>query len=344
MKRVMITGGAGFCGVHLMMHLLHNTDWELISVDSFRHMGKPDRITNMLLTYPEYIPRVKVLTYDLSVPFTPQFIDKLGKIDYIVSMASQSHVDTSIQTPRDFFTNNTNLMWSLVEYAITDPRNPKPRVEKFLHISTDEVYGPAPMGYDHVEGDYHRPSNPYSASKAAQEDIGYSAWRTYELPYIQTNTMNIIGEMQDPEKLVPKIIQCVVNGTEMPIYSDGDKAAGRRKYLHARNQADALLFILKNVEPTSYREGAESPPVFNVVGEREISNLDMAELVAKYVGKPLKYKFVDIYGDNARPGHDFRYSLNGEKLEKMGWKAPMSFEETVKTTVNWTLNNPEWML
>jgi dTDP-glucose 4,6-dehydratase len=341
-KRVIITGGGGFCGAHLIMHLLHKTDWHLISIDSFRHMGKTDRITDMMRSYPEYAPRLTVLTHDLAVPFSDQFIDRLGKIDYIVSMASMSHVDTSIKSPRDFFNNNTNLMWSLVEYAITDPQNPKLRVEKFLHISTDEVYGPAPLGYDHIEGDYHRPSNPYAASKAAQEDIGHSAWRTYGLPYIQSNCMNLFGELQDPEKLIPRVIKCAVTGEEMPIFADKNKAAGTRKYLHARNQADATLFILNNVEPTSYLSGDSAPAMFNIVGEKEISNLDMALLVASYTGKKLNYKLVDVY--SARPGHDMRYSLDGTKLANLGWKAPVEFESSIASTVKWTLEHPEWSL
>lgn len=340
-KRVLLTGAGGFVGAHTLMHFLHNTDWEIIVIDSFRHMGKTDRITNMMVAYPKYNSRFTVLTHDLSVPFSDQFVQKLGKIDYIVNMASQSSVDRSIIDPRDFFNNNTNLMFTVLDYAREHP------VEKFLHISTDEVYGPAPEDYSHIEGDYHRPSNPYAASKAAQEDIGHAYWRTYSkperaFPYIQTNTMNIIGEMQDPEKLVPRVIQCAMSGEEMPIFADKNKAAGSRKYLHARNQADALLFILQNVEPTNYQLGAKAPPIFNIVGDTEMSNLDMALLVGSFTGKILNYKLVDVY--TARPGHDTRYSLDGTKLAALGWKAPMKFEETVKSTVEWTLKNPEWML
>lgn len=335
-KRVLLTGGGGFVGAHTLMHLLHNTDWHVVVTDSFRHMGKTDRITNMMAAYPEYISRFAVVTHDLTVPFSPQLIQQIGDVDYIINMASQSSVDRSIAYPRDFFNNNTALMWTMVEYAL------EVKAKKFLHISTDEVYGPAPQGYNHVEGDYHRPSNPYAASKAAMEDIGYACWRTYGLPYIQTNTMNIIGEMQDPEKLVPRVIQAAVKGEQMPIFADKNKAAGTRKYLHARNQADALLFILNNVEPSAYLDGAKHPEIFNIVGDREISNLDMALLVASHTGKKLNYNLVDVY--SARPGHDTRYSLDGSKLAALGWEAPMKFEETVKSTVEWTLKNPEWML
>lgn len=336
-KTCLITGGGGFVGAHTIMHLLHNTAWHITSIDSFRHMGKTDRITNMMAAYPKYADRLTVLTHDLTVPFSDQFVQKLGKVDYIINMASQSHVDRSITDPRDFFNNNTNLMWTMVNYAREHP------VEKFLHISTDEVYGPAAEGYNHIEGDYHRPSNPYAASKAAQEDIGHASWRTYGIPYIQTNTMNLFGELQDPEKLIPRAIQCAITGERMPIFANKDQtAAGTRKYLHARNQADALLFILKNVEPTNYQAGDKAPPIFNVVGDTEVSNLDMALLVASYAGKKLNYDMVDVH--SARPGHDLRYSLDGTKLAGLGWEAPMPFRESLESTVKYTLEHPEWLL
>lgn len=336
MKKILLTGAGGFVGAHTLIHFLHNTDWEIVVIDSFRHMGKTDRVTHMLETHPEYIPRVTVLTHDLSVPFSAQLIERIGPIDYIVNMASESSVDRSITSPREFVNNNVNLMHTMTEYARAQP------VKKFLHISTDEVYGPAAQGYHHIEGDYHRPSNPYAASKAMQEDLGWACWRTYGLPYMQTNTMNIIGEMQDPEKLVPMIIKSAMNGTVMPIFANKDKsAAGTRKYLHARNQADALLFILNNLEPQTYPE-SDAPSIFNIVGDNEISNLDMALLVASYTGKELKYDLVDVH--TARPGHDLRYSLDGTKLAELGWSAPMKFEDSVKSTVEWAMEHPEWSL
>lgn len=348
MKRVLLTGASGFVGSHTLIHFLHNTDWQVVCPVSFRHEGKSDRIWEVLnRSHPEYLDRVTIIVHDLSAPFSDQTIDRMGEIDYIVNMASLSNVDESMKNPRDFFMNNANLMYTMVEYAKRvwdlDGINRPPEGKKFLHISTDEVYGAAPAGYDHKEGDPHKPSNTYSASKAAQEDIGHSEWRQSSLPYIQTNTMNIIGEMQDTGKLMPRAVAYAVQGRMMPIFADpSGETPGTRKYLHARNQADALMFILNNVEPDLYVDGHSEPQILNVVGEKEMTNLEMALLAASYTGHELKYELVDFH--SARPGHDLRYSLDGSKLAALGWKAPMPLEESVQKTVEWTLEHPEWML
>jgi dTDP-glucose 4,6-dehydratase len=337
-KNLLLTGIGGFVGAHTLIHILHNTDWNIIGIDSFRHKGKTDRIREVLYdSHPEYIHRVRILTHDLRVPFSAQLIHDMGAIDYIINMASESHVDRSISEPRAFVENNVNLQLTMLEYARTVG------VEKFLQVSTDEVFGAAPAGYDHKEGEPHLPSNPYSASKAMQEDLLFSYWRTYGVPAILTNTMNIIGEMQDPEKLVPRVIACAVSGEEMPIFADETGTIlGTRKYLHARNQADALVYILNNVNPNVYADGEEDISRFNVVGEQELSNLDMAQRVAAFTGRELNYRLVNFH--DTRPGHDMRYSLDGSKLASIGWKAPVSLMDSIQSTVEWTLEHPQWML
>lgn len=335
MTRVLLTGAGGFIGGHTLEHFLINTDWEMVCTDSFKHRGKTDRLRQVMDRFtPEQQQRVTVLTHDLTAPISDQLAHAFGDIDYIISMASESHVDRSITDPRDFVVNNVEVILTMLEYARQHP------VKKFLQISTDEVYGTAAEGEFHKEGEPHRPSNPYSASKAAQEDICHSYWRTYGIPIAITNTMNIIGERQDCEKFVPMIISKVNAGEEVPIHASKDGVPGTRFYLHARNQADALLFLLKNVDFPTYAEGVELER-FNILGEREVSNLEMAELVAKYAGKELKPKFIDFH--SSRPGHDLRYALDGSKMRNAGWRAPLSLEESLERTVKWTLGHPEWL-
>lgn len=352
MKRVLVTGIGGFMASHVMRHILVNTDWDIVGLESFRHKGKTDRVRIQMEGIENATNRVTILTHDLKAPISRQLDEAIGDINYVLNIASESHVDRSIAYPRDFITNNIELMLTMLDWARSRS------LEKFVQISTDEVYGPAPEGYNHKEGERHKPSNPYSASKAAQEDICFAYWRTYNLPIIITNTMNIIGELQDPEKYIPMTIKKVFRGETVSIHAnkDGSKI-GSRFYLHARNQADALLFILNNVKPDMYGErmylkgnedgtmtpiDATEPTVFNIVGEKEINNLELAKLVAEFAGKPLKYELVDFH--TSRPGHDLRYALDGSKLANIGWEAPYSLEDSLEKTVEWTINHKEWLL
>jgi dTDP-glucose 4,6-dehydratase len=220
--------------------------------------------------------------------------------------------------------------------------------EIFIQISTDEVYGPAPDDYSHKEWDAFIPSNPYSASKAAQEAIAISYWRTYGMPVVITNTMNMIGEMQDSEKFVPMVIKRVLNGEVVTIHASSgpERRIGSRFYLHARNLADACMFLLRRGERAMYSTGADRPDKWHVVGERELTNLEMAVLIqsclsdefGRYV--PLKVEYQDFHG--TRPGHDLRYALDGTKIAEAGWTPPISLESSLRKTIRWTLENELW--
>jgi dTDP-glucose 4,6-dehydratase len=213
-------------------------------------------------------------------------------------------------------------------------REIKPKL--FLQFSTDEVYGQAPTRINHKEWSPIIPSNPYSASKAMQEDACISYWRTYGVPLIITNTMNVFGERQDKEKFIPLCIQSILSGKTLNIHSYPDgKTAGSRFYIHARNVANAISFITDNIEPTQH-PFVDRPERFNIVGEKEIDNLTMASMIADIIGKPLKYKLVNFH--SIRPGHDCRYALDGKKLADVGWKPKVSFEKSLRSTVLFTLN------
>ncbi len=332
-KRVLLTGASGFFGSHLLRHLLVNTDWEFVCPCSWQHMGTPERVENALEGLDK--KRVMIITHDLTAPFTKITKIRFGKIDYILNIASNSHVFRSIDTPGEFIVGNTLLAYNMLELA----RELKPEV--FLQFSTDEVYGVAPVGVNHKEWASIVPSNPYSASKACQEAIAISYWRTYGVPVIITNTMNLFGETQDSEKYTAKLIKSIYQGDVVTVHgSEGD--IGSRFYLHARNGADAILFILKNLPAKLYNEGENLlPDRYNVVGDIEMDNLELAKLVAEILGKPLKYELIDFH--KGRPGHDRRYALDGTKLKQAGWKAPMEFKESLTKSIQWTLQNTKWL-
>jgi len=326
--KVLITGVGGFVGSHVLRHLMEETDWDVIGLDSFRHHGKLDRVQYQMLGQDP--GRYTHVVYDLAIPFSPQFEEKLRDVDYVLHLASESHVERAIADPRPFVENNVSLQLSLLEWAVTA------ELKAFIQISTDEVYGPITEN-GHREGEPYRPSNPYSASKAMQECLTYSYWRTYGLPAVITNTMNIVGEMQDTEKYVPKAIRAISRGEVVTVHPEGK--IGTRFYLHARNQADALLYLLRNHEPTRFP--APDLDRFNIVSNVELDNLTLADCVAGAMDQPLRYELVDFHA--TRPGHDLRYGLDGSKLAALGWKPPVEFYRSLRRTVEWTLEHPEWL-
>jgi len=327
-KKIVVSGGTGFIGSHFVEHIQKNTDWEIHVLASFRHRGDSERVAEA------FDPnRTTIHFVDLNGPISKRLAIKIGRPDYIVNMASESHVDRSIADPVPFVQNNVNTALYMLEYA----REVRP--DKFIQCSTDEVFGPV---HDHLfkEWDRHVPSNPYSASKSAQEAIAISYWRTFDLPIIITNTMNNFGEMQDSEKFIPMTIKKILKGEEVIVHADKDGVPGSRFYLHARNHADALLFILNNIAPLHYRNGFVKPERFNISGDVEVNNLEMVKLLAKILGKPAQYVLA-LNPD--RPGHDLRYGLDGAKLRKAGWKPPVDFESSMKKYIEWTLAHKEWL-
>lgn len=340
MKRILITGIGGSIGVHVFAHVMTNTDWEAVGLDSFLHRGWTDRIEGILEKHPEWKDRLTIIKHDLTCPISPVMVKRIGKIDYIINLASLSDVEASIQEPVPFVKNNVDVMLTMMEYA----REAKP--ESFIQISTDEVYGPVEKGKTHGEWDPLVPSNPYSASKAAQEMIGISYWRTYEVPLVITNFMNNFGEFQSDKKFPVMLQKWITNDEKVIIHGvqkDGGIEIGSRAYIHSRNAADALLFILQNCPPHKHEANVvDKPDRYNIAGDRILDNLELAILTAKLLNKDdFKYEVVDVH--SSRPGHDLYYGLDMSKLRKLGWKSPVSFEESYRKTLEWQRDHPNWL-
>lgn len=334
-KRILITGVGGSIGCHFFAHVCHNTDWHVIGIDSFRHKGWTDRVSHMLKEHPDWRERLTLITHDLTAPISPLMAERIGKVDYIISMASLSDVYDSIVNPVPFVKNNVDLALNMLEYA----REAKP--EAFVQISTDETTGPTRKGERHGEWDPVLPSNPYSASKAAQEALAIAYWRTYNVPVIITNTVNNYGEMQQGSKF-PCIVQKKVAKGETVAIHGNPNDIGARFYIHSRNFADAVLFILKNTKPHLHEEGeVDRPDRYNITTDNMVDNLELAKTIAGFMGKGLKYEFQD--SATTRPGHDKFYGLSGEKLKGLGWNPPVSFEDSLKNVIKWQEDNPEWI-
>jgi dTDP-glucose 4,6-dehydratase len=325
--KIIITGGCGFIGHHFVEHIFKNTDWEIIIFDKlsyasngFERLRDTDTLNNS---------RVKVFTNDLTQSLPEGIIKEIGSnIDYIVHIAAETHVDNSIKDPKLFIDNNINSTLNMLEYAKL-----LPNLKMFFYFSTDEVFGPALGDTLFKEWDRHKPTNPYSASKSAAEQICISYENTYKIPLMIVNVMNAFGERQHVEKFIPLCIKKLLNNEKIYIHSYPDKkTSGTRFYIHARNIADAVLFLIKN---------GTIGEKYNISGEREVSNLEMAQMIAKFMNKELDYELIDFH--SSRPGHDLRYGLDGSKLFNMGFILPINFEESLRKTVEWTLENKKWL-
>ncbi len=327
-KKVLITGGAGFIGHHMIHYILKETNYNIISLDRLDYSGSYSRIQQIIEQNEKWKRRVKILWYDLRAEINLITAKQINKPDIILHLAASSHVDRSIIDPLSFVLDNVVGTVNLLNYA-----KDLKKLEKFIYFSTDEVFGPAPSNTKYKENDRYNSGNPYAASKAGAEEMCVAFKNTYQMPIIITHTMNVLGERQHPEKYLPKIINHILNKKTLTIHSNKNKTkAGSRFYIHAKDVADAIYFILKN---------GKVGEKYNIVGSKELDNLKLAKIVSKHIGKKLKYKFVDFH--SSRPGHDLRYALSGDKLKKMGWRPQKNIEQRIKDTVDWTILNKEWL-
>lgn len=324
MRRVLITGAAGFIGHHVVAKLLNETDWRITIIDRLDESGNLNRLAEIGAAKN---PRVDFVFHDLRAPINDQLCAQIGEHDYVLHLAAGTHVDRSISDPMSFVLDNVVATTNMLEFAR------KVQCDLFLNFSTDEVFGPAPVGTAYKEDDRYNAGNPYSATKAGAAQMGVAYHNTYGVPVITTHTMNVIGYRQHPEKMVPMTIAKTDRGEVMTIHANKDKTkAGSRFYIDAQNVADAVQFILEN---------GKVGEKYNIVGEKELDNLQLANLIADAVGKPLKYEMVDFH--SSRPGHDLRYALDGSKLAKLGWTPPCTIDDSITDIVGWTLAHPRWL-
>ena len=272
--------------------------------------------------------RLSVFCADFINPISFGLAKELGDIDYIVHLGAETHVDNSITNPEPFVFANVVGTMRVLDYART-----LKNLKKFIYFSTDEVFGPAPKDINYKEWDRYNTTNPYSAAKAGGEELCLAYANTYKLPIIISHCMNAFGERQHPEKYIPSTINKILQGETVTIHSDPTcTKAGTRFYIHCRNISAATLFLLNN---------GQARDKYNIVGEKEVDNLILAETIAKIIRKPLIYQMVNFHG--SRPGHDLRYGLDGSKMKEMGWVIPKDFESSLEKTINWYLNNRKWL-
>ena len=334
MKHVLITGGCGFVGHHVVQYLLKNTDWNITILDRLDFSGNQNRLYETLGW--EYNDRLNLVFHDLKAEVNLGVKNaiwyKFNKYPQIIlHLAAGSHVDRSITHPLEFVYDNVVGTANILEYA--RHLHEKTHFEKFLYFSTDEVFGPAPTGVAYKELDRYNSSNPYSATKAGGEELCVAYENTYKMPIIITHTMNVFGERQTPEKFIPLCIGKVNRNEKVSIHADSTRTVpSSRYYTYAGDVAEALLFLLtNNFHHLKY----------NIVGKEETDNLTLARMVAQAQGKLIKYELVDFH--SSRPGHDLRYALDGGLMKELGWEPKVSIQDRIKQVSDWYLANPKWL-
>jgi len=311
-KRLLLTGGAGFIGHHIVEGVLKNTNWDIVIMDRLDISGSLERLRDIEIWEKEK-HRVKFVWWDLKSEVNEYAKKDIGEVDYVWHLAASSHVDRSIKDPLSFVMDNVVGTCNLLNFARS-----LAGLGKLIYFSTDEVFGPAPEGVNFKEWDRYKSGNPYAATKAGAEELCVAFENTYKMPIAITHTMNVFGERQHPEKFIPIIARKLLAGEKITIHN------GSRFWVHARNVCNAMLFLNEKAQPGEK---------YNIVGEKELSNLELVELIGKYLQKKPEYDLVDTAKE--RPGHDKRYSLDGTKLREMGFEYPKTFYQSLEKTVSW---------
>jgi len=314
-KTFLVTGGAGFIGSRFVNYILAKYDEvKVVNIDKLTYAGNPENLKNLANDERHIFYHDDICDKDRVIE-----LFKLHKPEFVVNFAAESHVDRSIGKPEDFIQTDVFGSFTLLEAS----RNQE--IEKFIQISTDEVYG-STLGEPFRETDALMPSSPYSASKAAADRLAYSYFKTYNLPVIITRASNNFGSHQYPEKLIPLFITNAMDDKFLPLYGDGQNV---RDWLYVEDHCAAIDFIMS--------KGVDGE-VYNVGGGNELTNLTITETILKLNNKSIDLiKYVDD-----RPGHDRRYALDCTKLINLGWKAETNFEDAMKMCVEWYQNNRSW--
>jgi dTDP-glucose 4,6-dehydratase len=312
---ILVTGGAGFIGSNFIRHMLGvHPDCSIVNLDSLTYAGNLNNLKDC-----DSNSRYTFVQGDICDQVLVNAVMERQGIDTVVHFAAESHVDRSIADASVFVKTNVLGTHTLLEAA------KRQKVRRFIHISTDEVYGSIHEG-SFRETDQLTPSSPYSSSKAGSDLLALSYYTSYNLPVIVTRCTNNFGPYQYPEKLIPLFVTNLIDGKKVPVYGSGKNV---RDWIHVQDHCRAIDFLLNT---------GNSGEIYNIGGENEKTNLEITEKILAFLKKD--NSMIEYVQD--RPGHDFRYSLDCSKIRTLGWKPSQSFEEGLRDTVSWYARNEWW--
>lgn len=331
MKKILITGGAGFIGSHVVRRFMTNyPSYHIFNLDALTYAGNLENISDI-----DNLPNYTFIKGDIT---DAEFINVLfqkHQFDGVVHLAAESHVDRSITDPLAFVKTNVIGTMNLLNAAKTIWSNNYDG-KRFYHISTDEVYGSLGSTGLFTETTPYDPNSPYSASKASSDHFVRAYGETYGLPYVITNCSNNYGPNHFPEKLIPLFINNIINNKPLPVYGDGKYT---RDWLFVEDHAVAIDLV--------FHEG-KNHETYNIGGFNEWQNIELVKLLCQQMDSKLgrvsgeSEKLITYVKD--RPGHDLRYAIDATKINKeLGWKPSVTFEQGLERTIDWYLNNTEWL-
>jgi dTDP-glucose 4,6-dehydratase len=312
---MLVTGGAGFIGSNFIRHMLaEHPETPIVNLDALTYAGNPESLRDVADN-----PNYTFVRGDICDPGAVAAIFQNHPIDTVVHFAAESHVDRSIADGSSFVRTNVLGTFTLLDYAL------KHGVRRFIHVSTDEVYGSTCEG-SFTETDNLNPSSPYSSSKAGSDLLARSFFITHGLPVIVTRCTNNYGPYQFPEKLIPLFATNLLEGKKVPVYGTGKNI---RDWLYVLDHCRAIDFVLRHGEPGE---------VYNIGGGAEKTNLEITAKILELLEKD--GSMIEHVPD--RKGHDFRYSLDFGKLRDLGWKPAYSFDDALAATIAWYAENEWW--
>lgn len=311
--KLLITGGCGFIGSNFIRNMLEMyPDYQITNLDKLTYAGNPDNLKDI-----ESNPNYTFVKGDICD--TDVVSNIMQDVDQVIHFAAESHVDRSIEDGAVFVRTNVLGTNTLLQGALDND------VERFIHVSTDEVYGSIKEG-SFSEMDDLKPSSPYSSSKAGSDLLAMSYYTTYDLPVTITRCTNNFGPYQYPEKLIPLFITNLMDNRKVPVYGSGMNV---RDWIHVDDHCLGIDFVLNN---------GNAGEVYNIGGGSELTNMDITHRILAALDKD--ESMIDYVED--RKGHDFRYSLDCNKLKKMGWKPKYDFDSALDSTIAWYVDNRWW--
>lgn len=328
-KTILITGGAGFIGSHAVRHFLQKYPYQVVNLDALTYAGNLSNLKDI-----ESHPRYQFVKADIKDRQLVQDVFNQYKPDWVIHFAAESHVDRSIMDPLAFI--ETNVMGTANLLLAAKNLWAEREGKLFFHISTDEVFGSlGPEGY-FTESTAYDPRSPYSASKASSDHFVRAYHHTYHLPVVISNCSNNYGPFQFPEKLIPVVIQNILNQRPIPVYGDGSNI---RDWLYVQDHVEAIDLIAHR---------GKVGETYAIGGHHELKNIDLVRLLCKIMDKKLgrltgsSEQLIQFIKD--RPGHDQRYAIDPAKLEnELGWTPKVNTEQGMEWTVDWYLNEKEWL-